>query len=347
MENLSARHQLVCAIIHGYPDAAVSLARALGVPLPAYDQVVAAPDSHYMKDGGTVYTDSTVRLLRNGRPTFFLTVEMQREYKKRKYATMHAYHGSGVKNVNVGGHLLVLSDKASAAARFRKEDADRRAELAFAASFHSGGDLEPMREAVGLSLGARALPAALADFGAGVPGWAQDMLMELTSGDATLANLYFRTMMEEAPKMTMLEAALTPEMLERLRELESFRDYEARFKAKTEAEATTKARAEARAEAEAWAEARVEAAEARIEARVEAAEARVQARVEAKTVEVIERNLKDFLILRGDKPSNHALKTIGASRDADILDAWLKRAYQGETSAQLFPEPEAPRPPAS
>jgi hypothetical protein len=54
------------------------------------------------------------------------------------------------------------------------------------------------------------------------------MLMELTSGDGTLANLYFRTMLEEAPKMTMLEAALTPEMLERLRELESFRDYEAR-----------------------------------------------------------------------------------------------------------------------
>jgi hypothetical protein len=308
MDNLSARHQLVCAIVHGYPDAAVALAEALGLPLPEYDQVVAAPDSHYMKDGGTVHTDSTVRLLRDGQPAFFLTVEMQREYKKGKYATMHAYHGSGVKNVNVGGHLLVLSDKAAAAARFRKEDGDRRAELAFAASFHSGGDLEPMREAAGLSLGARALPAALADFDEGVPGWAQDMLMDLTSGDATLANLYFRTMMEEAPKMTMLEAALTPEMLERLRELESFRDYEARVIA----EATTKAEAEAtRARAE--------------------AEAKVRA-------EVVARNLKDFLVLRGDKPTKHAFKTINASHDADELDAWLKRAYQGETSAQLFPE---------
>jgi hypothetical protein len=200
----------------------------------------------------------------------------------------------------------VLSDKASGAARFRKEDTDRRAELAFAASFHSGGDLEPMREAPGLSLGARALPAALADFDEGVPGWAQDMLMELTSGDATLANLYFRTMTEEAPKMTMLEAALTPEMLERLRELESFRDYEARVIA----EATTKAEAKAKAE-------------------------------------VIAGNLKDFLLLRGDKPTKHALKTISACRDADELDAWLKRAYLGETSAQLFPEPEAPQPPAS
>jgi hypothetical protein len=51
----------VCAIVHGYPDAAVALAQVLGVPLPEYDQVVAAPDSHYMKDGGTVYTEPRQR----------------------------------------------------------------------------------------------------------------------------------------------------------------------------------------------------------------------------------------------------------------------------------------------
>src|SRR5262245_10149276 len=112
--------------------------------------------------------------------------------------------------------------------------------------------------------------------------------------------------------MTMLEAALTPEMLERLREVESFRDYEARSQAK--------------AEAEAWAEARVEA------------------RVEAKMAEVIAGNLKDFLVMRGDKPTKHAFKAIRASRDADELNAWLKRAYQGETSAQLFPEPSPHQP---
>ena len=100
----------------------------------------------------------------------------------------------------------------------------------------------------------------------------------------------------------MLEAALTPEMLERLRELESFRDYEARVIA----EARTKAEAE------------------------------VKGKVKA---EVIAGNLKDFLVLRGDKPTKHAFKTINASRDADELDAWLKRAHLGETSAQLFPEP--------
>jgi len=162
----------------------------------------------------------------------------------------------------------------------------------------------------GVQLCGAGAEAALADFDEGVPGWARDMLMELTSGDGTLANLYFRTMMEEAPKMTMLEAALTPEMLERLRELESFRDYEARVMA----EATTKAKAQAEAEVKA---------------------------------EVIAGNLKDFFVMRGDKPTKHAFKTISASRDADELDAWLKRAFQGETCAQLFPEPEVPQPPAS
>ena len=63
--------------------------------------------------------------------------------------------------------------------------------------------------------------------------------------------------------------------------------------------------------------------------------------------EVIAGNLKDFLVLRGDKPTKHAFKAISASRDADELEAWLKRAYQGETCAQLFPEPQAPHPPAS
>ena len=84
--------------------------------------------------------------------------------------------------------------------------------------------------------------------------------------------------------------------------MESFRDYEARVIA----EATTKAKAEAKAEV---------------------------------IAEVIAGNLKDFLVLRGDKPTKHAFKTISASRDADELDAWLKRAFQGESSAQLFPEP--------
>jgi hypothetical protein len=154
MGNPSARHQLVCAIVHEYPDAAVAVADALGVLLPEHDDVQAMPDSHYAEDGNTIYGDATVRLLRNGKPVFFLAVEMQRRHEKGKYATMVAYHGSGVRRANAGGRVLVLSDNAAESAKFRREDAERRAELAFAAAFGSRSEVEPIRSKDGLSLGA-------------------------------------------------------------------------------------------------------------------------------------------------------------------------------------------------
>ena len=39
----------MCAIVHRYPDAAVALAEAAGVPLPEHDEVLAAPDAHQMR----------------------------------------------------------------------------------------------------------------------------------------------------------------------------------------------------------------------------------------------------------------------------------------------------------
>ena len=330
----------MCAVVQRYPDAAVALAEAAGVRLPEHDEVVAAPDAHPMRDGNTVYTDGTVRLLRKGRPVFFATVEMQRRFGKDKYATLHAYHGSGVRNVDAGGHLFVLSDRASEAARFRAEDAARRAELAFAASFHSGEDLRVMEDAK-LSLGARALPAALARFDTGVPPGARELLEEMSRSDLTLANLYLRTIVEEVPEMTMVGEALRPDMFERLRELESFREYEAKVKAEAAVEAAV--------EAEAAAEVKVRAGVAAAEAAVQAAEAAAKAQVAEAKAQVAEAkaqteadNLTDFLILRGDAPSEHALNTISACRNAGLLAAWLKRAYLGETSVQLFPEPKPP-----
>lgn len=311
----SARHELVCAIVQRHPKSVIALAEAVGVPLPEHDDVMSAPDAHPMPDGRTVYTDGTVRLLRNGRPVFFATVEMQRKFGKDKYVTLHAYHGSGVRNISAGGHLFVLSDKAAATARFRSEDSARRAELAFAASFHSGQDLKLM-EGAGLSLGARALPAALADFRADMSR-TREMLDELTGGDATLANLYLRAIVEEVP-MTMLGEVLRPDMFEKLRGLESFREYEAKVRAELKAEADASAAV---------------AAEARL------AEAKARVATEAKAATLAE-TLVDFLVLRGDVPSEHTLDTIGACRNAVMLAAWLKRAYLGETSAQLFPEPK-------
>jgi hypothetical protein len=107
--------------------------------------------------------------------------------------------------------------------------------------------------------------------------------------------------------MTMLGGALRPDMLERLRGLESFREYEAKVEAR-----------------------------ARAEAKAEVAEAKAE--VEAAT---IAGNLNEFLVLRGDAPTEHAINTINACRNAGVLSAWLRRAYLGETSAQLFPEPSA------
>ena len=293
----------MCAIAQRYPESVVALAKAAGVPLPEYDEAVPAPDAHHLRDGRTVYTDGTVRLLRKGRPVFFATVEMQREFRRGKYATLYAYHGSGVSKISAGGHLFVLSDQASETAKFRTEDAEHRAEYMFAASFHSGQDLTALEDEK-LPLAARAIPGALADFSANVPR-TQAMLGELRDVDPTIANLYFMAIVEGVPK-TMLGEIVRPDMFEKLRDLEGFREYEA----KVEAEVTAKVEAEA--------------------------DARV-ARAEADT---LARALTDLLVLRGDEPSDYALASIEACRSAVKLAAWLKRASLGEAAAQLFPQPE-------
>jgi hypothetical protein len=112
----------------------------------------------------------------------------------------------------------------------------------------------------------------------------------------------------------MLGEIVRPDMFEKLRDLDGFREYEA----KVEAEVTAKVEAEVTAKVEAEADARV-------------------ARAEADT---LARALTDLLILRGDEPSDYALASIEACRSAVKLAAWLKRASLGETAAQLFPEPE-------
>lgn len=68
-------------------------------------------------------------------------------------------------------------------------------------------------------------------------------------------------------------------------------------------------------------------------------EEKVKAEGKAETEAATTANiLTEFLTLRGDKPTEHALSTIGDCREPGLLTAWLKRAYLGETSAQLFPE---------
>jgi uncharacterized membrane protein YqiK len=155
----------------------------------------------------------------------------------------------------------------------------------------------------------------MADFTRGVPESARAMLRETAEQDVTVANLFFRTILEEVPDVAMVEDVLQPDMLERLRELKAFRDYEARVKASAEADAR-----------EFVAEAEANAKKAAADARKAEADAKID-------------DLTEFFFIRGDKPSAHALSQISACTDVRQLSLWLRRAYAGEPSAEIFPEP--------
>ena len=87
--------------------------------------------------------------------------------------------------------------------------------------------------------------------------------------------------------MTMLGEALRPDMFERLRELESFREYEAKVEARAEAKADAAAKAKADAAA-------------KLQLPKPSCVADAKAEAEAAT---IAGNLNEFLVLRGDAPS--------------------------------------------
>ncbi|MGH3248888.1 MAG: hypothetical protein ACRDOI_22170 [Trebonia sp.] len=138
---------------------------------------------------------------------------------------------------------------------------------------------------------------------------------------------------EEVPDMSMVGEALQPDMFERLRELESFREYEARVEAKAKAEAEREVAKTVAAQRAADAvRTTADAARAAADAARAAAEARAQGKVETRADDLIE-----FLSLHGGIPSDHALAQIRACTDSVVLGIWLRRAYQGETAADIFP----------
>ena len=296
-----------------------------------HDQIVPAPNSHQVRGGKPIETDGTVRLLHAGIPVWFAQAEVQRRYDLGKYATLHAYHGSEVRNSKTGGQMFVLSVKSSEASKFRDADGRHQQEFSYRGSYLSGDDLGPLADPV-RSFEERALSAALADFGQGIPENAPRMLAEMYDQDLTIANLYLKAMIEEVPDMTTLEEALQPDMFERLRELPSFRDYEAKLEAKLEAKIEAKLKAEAEAEAveKLQAQAAALAERARVEVVVEAERARVDSTADA---------LIQFFALRDDGPSPYAISQIRWCRESAVLSSWLLRAYRGEKSAQIFPEP--------
>lgn len=200
--------------------------------------------------------------------------------------------------------MVVVSPKSTEAAKFRASEARLGGEYAYRGSYFSRADLEPMA-GKDRPFEERSFAIGMTDFTQGVPESARGMLREMTERDATIANLFFRTIMEEVPGMAMVEGVLQQDMFERLRELQSFRDYEARVIASAEA----------------------------------SAEARLKSKTEAAAAEARAGDLIRFFGLRGDTLSEHAFAQIRECKDVGKLGYWLERAYTGTTAEEIFPEP--------
>lgn len=348
MSNAKSQHELVGVLVNKYPRLAVRLAGLAGQPCPAYDQAVPGPNTHQVRKAGRrgqIISDATVHLLREEEKCHFLQVEMQQEYSWSKLATLRAYHGSEVRNAGCGGHVLVLSPKAAVTDSFVRAEKEAGAALAFSVSYLTGRDLVPLATA-GRPFEERALAAAVTDFRSGVSDEVISMLLEMREHDDTVADLFFRAILEECPDESQLEEKLTDLAMQRLQGLSSFQRWAARIKAEAQDEANARvarAAAEARAEAareaaEVRAQAAREAAEARAEAAKEAAEAQARAAreaAEARTREVVQA-LQSYFLAKGDAPTLNALETINACTNVTTARYWLNRAYAGETSAEIF-----------
>ena len=64
---------------------------------------------------------------------------------------------------------------------------------------------------------------------------------------------------------------------------------------------------------------------------------RREAEQRAETKGVI-RSLLEYFTAKGDVPTLHALETMNACTTLTTAQYWLKRAYAGETPAQIFPD---------
>jgi hypothetical protein len=318
-----AQHELVCTLISQHPHLIRELAVLTKVEVPRHDDVVTGPNSHQIREGSPIATDGTIRFLRDGKVVFFAQVEMQREYNLDKLATLRAYHGSEVRNTKVGGHMFVLSPTAAEVLKFRANEDRYREEFQYRSSHMSGHDLHRLA-APDQPYENRALAFAMTDFSRGCPAGAPGMLREMRDRNETIALLCLQAMIEECPDMTTVEQELDRELLEKLRQLKIWRDFEAELQA--EVEAKLKA-------AEADAEAKLKAAQAKVVAR----KAQIAATAEAVAIAKV---LIEYLDLRGDTPSAYALGRIEECRNATLLNSWLIRAYQGQKCADIFPDPQ-------
>ena len=300
MGNPGAQHELACTLVQRYPHLALRLGEIAGVKAPEYELAVAASNSHQLPNRPPLDGDGTIRFLREGKPAFFAQVEVQQKHTDDKYATLRAYHGSEVSKAQAGGHMIVVSPKPVEAAKFRRSESRLSAEYAYQGFYLSRTDLEPLADDV-KSFEERCFAIGMTDFSQGVPPTAVAMLRETAEIDLTIANLFFRTIIEEVSDVAMLEAVMQEDILEKLRGLKAWRDYEERVEQRGERRGEQ--RGQARGETAAKAD-----------------------------------DLTQFFYIRGDKPSVYALDQIDSCTSVGQLNSWLRRAYAGETPSEIFPE---------
>lgn len=322
MTNAKAQHELVGVLVNMYPRLAVRLAEATGEACPPHERVSAGPNTHQVrKEGkrGQVASDGTVHLLRGEKKCHFFQVEMQRDYKWSKLATLRAYHGSEVRNAGCGGHVFVLSPRGSVTDSFRKAEEEARPRLAFSASCLTGRDLQPLA-ADGRPFEERALAAAITGFSGGITPGTVPMLLEMNEHDETVADLFLTAILEECPDESELGDALSELAMRRLESLPSFQRWAAGATERIQREANERIEREAAARVERKATARVE---------------REVATAQAK---VVIQSLLEYFAARGDVPALHAIETMNACTSLAAAQHWLKRAHAGEASAQIFPD---------
>lgn len=231
-------------LINTYPKLTEELAGFVGVVVSSHDHVVASPVIHEMKGSSPVENDVTVRMLANGKPTFFAQVEVQQEYDLGKLATLRAYHGSEVRNSHCGGVMIVLSPRREVAERFRQAEREWQETFAFKVAYLSGEDLAPFA-APERSFPERALAAALTDFSKDFPEGTMEMLAEMDKTDKTLGELFMAAIVKEPYGARRLEEEMTPDLLERLKAMPSFKAWWDESHSEGEAEGEARARREA------------------------------------------------------------------------------------------------------
>jgi hypothetical protein len=293
------QHELAVTLINVYPGIVYRLAALCGMRLPVHDRVEASPVSHQVRGKSRISNDVTVRLYQGDQVVCFVQIEMQRGYSWDKFATLRAYHGSEVRNSGCGGHMIVLSPEQDVAASYARAEERHGDKLSYSGGYLGSGDLGPLAAAE-RPFEERALAAAVADMSKGIPAGAGEMLAEMYRHSETLGGLYLDAILEERkPDDPVLEEVLSPDLMERIKEIPAFRARfdQARDEGWAKGEAEGRARGEARGEGE---------------------------------------SLLRFFRVRGDDLAPHVLDRIRACTDPALLADWQERAYRGETSGQIF-----------